>query len=138
MKKYKFDELKDEEHIAIALASLFRCLAATPTDDGLRYSRLQHKFAEGEFEKVDRLMELYEKYTLRTRAAEARVDTERRERFDLYEDYDPADDEDEFLAMRLEGGLFTLQLLSLITGFLATSAEQPQVRAVLPRAFASY
>ncbi len=59
------------------------------------------KFVENEFEKVDRLMELYERYSGRVAAEERRLGLSG----ESYSD-------DEVLLARMDAGLYTLQQVS--------------------------
>ena len=65
---------------------------------GSRRDRVAAKFVENEFEKVDRLMELYERYEGRVLAEERRLGTSGEE----YSDQ-------EVLLARMDAGLYTLQ-----------------------------
>lgn len=70
-----------------------------------RRDRVAAKFVENEFEKCDRLMEIYFRYGARVEAEEAR----------LAEEADEDDvDEDELLLSRLDAGLYTLQQCALV------------------------
>ncbi|EMS48008.1 Beta-catenin-like protein 1 [Triticum urartu] len=75
---------------------------------GSRRIRLLGKFVENECEKIDRLMELYIRYSDRVKA-----ETERFESLDLD---DLEMDDDERYNRKLEAGLYTLQLVALILG----------------------
>ena len=59
------EEAEEEERALSVIANLFQGLAR-----GSRRDRLAAKFVENEFEKCDRLMELYSRYHQRVRAAE--------------------------------------------------------------------
>lgn len=77
------------------------------------------KYTESDHEKVDRLMELHFKYYDKLRL----VDEELNERDDL--------DEDEVYLKRLEGGLFTLQLIDYILIDVCTSGAPSIKQRVL-------
>ncbi|XP_014215236.1 beta-catenin-like protein 1 isoform X2 [Copidosoma floridanum] len=83
-----------EEHVVSIIASMLR------NCKGQQRLRLFSKFTENDFEKIDRLMELHFKYLEKVEEVEknARED----------------DDEEETLLKRLNGGLFTLQLVDYI------------------------
>lgn len=100
-----------EERVISIIASLFGGLTR-----GSRRERLLGKFVENEFEKVDRLMELYMRYSDRVK-----VETKRLETLEI--DAVEMDDEDRYLA-KMEAGLFTLQLLALILAHLWSSENQ--------------
>lgn len=68
---------------------------------GSRRERLLSKFVENECEKIDRLMELYIRYSDRVKAET--------ERLDQIEFDDLEMDEDEKYNRKLESGLYTLQ-----------------------------
>ncbi|KHN08756.1 Beta-catenin-like protein 1 isoform B [Glycine soja] len=86
---------------------------------GSRRERLLSKFVENECEKIDRLMELYIRYSDRVKA-----ETERLNQVELD---DLEMDEDEKYNRKLESGLYTLQLIAVILGHLWCS-EHPQMR----------
>ena len=65
---------------------------------GSRRDRVAAKFVENEFEKVDRLMELYGRYGARVTAEERRLGTS-----------DESYDDEEVLLARMDAGLYTLQ-----------------------------
>eukprot|EP00096_Caligus_rogercresseyi_P012821 TRINITY_DN5495_c0_g1_i3.p1 TRINITY_DN5495_c0_g1~~TRINITY_DN5495_c0_g1_i3.p1 ORF type:complete len:575 (+),score=208.91 TRINITY_DN5495_c0_g1_i3:50-1774(+) len=89
-----------EERTVSILSSLLRNVRS-----GSQRSRLLSKFSENDYEKVDRLLELHFKYLNKVDATERLIS--RRVEEDL--------DEDEIYLQRLEGGLFTLQLVDYIT-----------------------
>ena len=70
---------------------------------GSRRDRVAAKFVENEFEKVDRLMELYGRYGARVMAEERRLGTSN-------ESYD----DEEVLLARMDAGLYTLQQVGLV------------------------
>lgn len=111
-KRYK-EEL--EERLVSLVASLFGGILR-----GSRRDRLLSKFVENECEKIDRLMELYMRYSDRVKLES--------ERFDQLELDDLEMDEDEKYNRKLEAGLYTLQLIAVILGHLWTS-EHPRIRA---------
>ena len=76
------------------IASLLKSCA------GSQRTRLLVKFTESDHEKVDRLMELHFKYFDKVRSIDQQRSVE--------------EDEDEVYLKRLEGGLFTLQLIDYI------------------------
>ena len=59
------EEAEEEERALSTIANLFQGLSR-----GSRRDRLSAKFVENEFEKCDRLMELYSRYHSKVRAAE--------------------------------------------------------------------
>ncbi|XP_047972409.1 beta-catenin-like protein 1 [Salvia hispanica] len=112
-KKQSKEEL--EERLLSLIASLFGGILR-----GSRRERLLSKFVENECEKIDRLMELYMRYSDRVK--------EETERFDELELDDLEIDDDEKYNRKLESGLYTLQLIAVILGHLWTS-EHPRMRA---------
>lgn len=72
-----------------------------------RKARVAAKFAENEFEKCDRLMEIYNQFEERVAEGEARIaEGQEEEQGEI--------DEEELLMARLDAGLFTLQQTALI------------------------
>ncbi|KAK4430494.1 Beta-catenin-like protein 1 [Sesamum alatum] len=111
-KRYK-EEL--EERLISLIASLFGGILR-----GSRRERLLSKFVENECEKIDRLMELYMRYSDRVKAET--------ERFNQLELDDLEIDEEEKYNRKLDSGLYTLQLIAVILGHLWTS-EHSRMRA---------
>ncbi|KAF9683809.1 hypothetical protein SADUNF_Sadunf04G0052800 [Salix dunnii] len=87
---------------------------------GSRRERVLSKFVESECEKIDRLMELYIRYSDRVK--------EETKRMDELELDDLEMDEDERYNRKLESGLYTLQSIAIILGHLWCS-EHPRMRA---------
>lgn len=112
-KKSSKEEL--EERLISLIASLFGGILR-----GSRRERLLSKFVESECEKIDRLMELYTRYSDRVKAEI--------ERLNHLELDDLEIDEDEKYNRKLDSGLYTLQLIVVILGHLWTS-EHPRMRA---------
>ncbi|GFQ05415.1 beta-catenin-like protein 1 [Phtheirospermum japonicum] len=111
-KKLYKEEL--EERLLSLIASLFGGILR-----GSRRERLLSKFVENECEKIDRLMELYMRYSNRVKAE--------MERLSQLELDDLEIDEDEKYSRKLDSGLYTLQLIAVILGHLWTS-EHPRMR----------
>lgn len=112
-KKNQGERYKEEleERIISLTASLFDGLSR-----GSRKERLLSKFVENEFEKVDRLMELYIRYADRVKAEIERMDQLQLDDLEL--------DDDERYNRKLESGLYTLQLIAVILGHLWYSEHQ--------------
>ncbi|XP_065029118.1 uncharacterized protein LOC135652214 [Musa acuminata AAA Group] len=106
-KKESYQEELEERLISL-IASLFGGILR-----GSRRERLLSKFVENECEKIDRLMELYMRYSDRIKA-----ETERLDRLQLD---DLEIDEEERYNRKLEAGLYTLQLIAVILGHLWSS-----------------
>ncbi|KAI4299683.1 hypothetical protein L6164_033117 [Bauhinia variegata] len=113
-KKERYQE-ELEERIISLIASLFGGILR-----GSRRDRLLSKFVENECEKIDRLMELYVRYSDRVKAET--------ERLNQVEFDDLEMDEDEKYNRKLESGLYTLQLIAVILGHIWCS-EHAQMRA---------
>lgn len=88
-----------EEHVVSIIASMLRNCR------GAQRSRLLSKFSENDHEKVDRLLELHFKYMEKVDIID--IELENRVKKEQL-------DEDEMYLKRLEGGLFTLQLIDYI------------------------
>ncbi|KAG0624269.1 hypothetical protein M758_3G235400 [Ceratodon purpureus] len=97
-----------EERVISIISSLFGGLTR-----GSRRERLLSKFTENEFEKIDRLMELYLRYADRVKAESKRHD-------EMDAGDDELDEDEKYLA-KLEAGLYTLQLLALTMAHLWAS-----------------
>ncbi|XP_058098095.1 uncharacterized protein LOC131243049 isoform X2 [Magnolia sinica] len=112
-KKNKKESYQEEleERIISLIASLFGGLLR-----GSRRDRLLSKFVENECEKIDRLMELYMRYSDRVRA-----ETERLNQLELD---DLEMEEEERYNRKLESGLYTLQLIAVILGHLWSSEHR--------------
>ncbi|KAL0430921.1 UNVERIFIED_CONTAM: hypothetical protein Sradi_0718100 [Sesamum radiatum] len=113
-KRYK-EEL--EERLISLIASLFGGILR-----GSRRERLLSKYVENECEKIDRLMELYVRYSDRVKA-----ETERLNQLELD---DLEIDEEEKYNRKLDSGLYTLQASPSPPFFLALPNESKN-RAVL-------
>ncbi|KAL2499105.1 ARM repeat superfamily protein [Abeliophyllum distichum] len=112
-KKRSKEEL--EERLISLIASLLGGILR-----GSRRERLLSKFVENECEKIDRLMELYMRYSNRVKA-----ETERLNQLEID---DLEMDEEEKYNRKLDSGLYTLQLIAVILGHLWTS-EHTRMRA---------
>ena len=86
--------------------------------------RVLHKFAEKDYVKIERLVELLEKNLERTKACEAKIDVLKEERNRIYEEYDPNDDIAEFELLRMEAGLSALQMTCISIVFIFVLSEQ--------------
>ncbi|XP_014244057.1 beta-catenin-like protein 1 isoform X2 [Cimex lectularius] len=89
-----------EEHVVSIISSMLRNCR------GPQRSRLLSKFSENDHEKVDRLLELHFKYMEKVDAIDNEIEQLAAKEEDL--------NEDEMYLKRLEGGLFTLQLIDYI------------------------
>lgn len=105
-KKRNKEEL--EERLISLVASLFGGISR-----GSRRERLLSKFVENEFEKIDRLMELYMRYSNRVKAETERLNNHELDDLEM--------DEEEIYNRKLESGLYSLQLIAVILGHLWTS-----------------
>ncbi|KAJ0974485.1 hypothetical protein J5N97_016450 [Dioscorea zingiberensis] len=116
-KKNKKESYQEEleERIISLISSLFGGIVR-----GSRRDRLLSKFVENECEKIDRLMELYIRYSDRVKAEIKRMDELELDDLEM--------DEEERYNRKLEAGLYTLQLIAVILGHL-WSSEHPRMQA---------
>ncbi|XP_015919518.1 beta-catenin-like protein 1 [Parasteatoda tepidariorum] len=94
-----------EEHVCSIIASMLK------NCKGQQRQRLLNKFTENDHEKVDRLMELHFKYLDKVHYVDVQIEKEKSK---LSESEIDSVMEEEFYLRRLEGGLFTLQLIDYI------------------------
>jgi len=100
-----------EDHVISILASLFKNV--TSTNNGLKQrERLLAKWTENDHEKVDRLMEVHDKYLAKVEESDKAIDKEVR-MMAKDPEQEPLSDEEIYLK-RLEGGLFCLQQVDYI------------------------
>ena len=98
-----------EERTVSILASLLKNVTANNNASKQR-ERILIKFTENDHEKVDRLMELHDKYLTKVEAADADLEDE----IKTLEGTEAELGEEEIYMKRLDGGLFTLQLVDYI------------------------
>jgi beta-catenin-like protein 1 len=96
-----------EEHICSIISSLLK------NCKGTQRQRLLNKFVENDLEKVDRLMELHFKYLEKVQLLDQSIERDKAEMRENGEEVD-ADFEDQVYIRRLDGGLFTLQLVDYV------------------------
>jgi beta-catenin-like protein 1 len=112
LKQYKksypdFNEVKDEEHCVSILTNLLVNLKP----DTLEWSRVIRKFFESDMEKVDRIVEIFLFYIERMQLVENNIN----DTLDLEAlGDDLITEEERIYSQKLELGLFTLQMTSLI------------------------
>jgi len=100
-----------EDHVISILASLFKNV--TSTNNGLKQrERLLAKWTENDHEKVDRLMEVHDKYLAKVEESDKAIDREVR-MMAKDPEQEPLTDEEIYLK-RLDGGLFCLQQIDYI------------------------
>jgi len=121
-KAFKKETTKIEEHVISVISQLFMNVA------DVRYYRLLKKFQENDYEKVERLVELFEEYYRKLEDAERRFQAEKKfkqeEKQEEEEKKKGKEEEDEErLLRRIEAGLFTLQLIAFLLGFVSTSGD---------------
>ena len=97
----------NEEHIVSILSSLLK------NCNGQNKQRVLLKFVENDYEKVDRLLELYFKYSEQVRKIDLEIAKERQENENDDEE-DEEDQEEEYYMRRLENGLLALQVIAYI------------------------
>lgn len=109
-KKHKKERFREEleERVISLISSLFAGILR-----GSRRERLLSKFVENECEKIDRLMELYVRYSDRVKAEAERLDQLELDDFEI--------NEEERYNRKLDSGLYTLQLIAVMLGHLWTS-----------------
>ena len=99
----KKQDAQTTEHLLGIYASMLRLL---PHESAPRI-RLLGKFVEKDYEKIRRLLELRQEYAARLRSVDAEIDIERKRATS-----DGLDElRDEWLSRRLDGGLFSVQVL---------------------------
>ena len=108
-----------EEHTVSIIASMLHNLR------GSQRQRLIAKFSEGDFAKIERLMELHFKYYDKVQHVDNRLDREKAKLLAEGEDVDEL--EDEFYLRRLDAGLFTLQHVDYIIVDVCASGP-PQIK----------
>lgn len=108
-----------EEHVASIIASMLR------NCKGAQRQRLLAKFAENDYEKVDRLIELHLKYLEKVDAADAAAGND-----DDEMDEEDEDEKDANYLKRLSGGLFTLQLIDYVVLEVSATAEPVKQRVL--------
>ncbi|XP_013791309.1 beta-catenin-like protein 1 [Limulus polyphemus] len=96
-----------EEHVCSIISSMLK------NCKGTQRQRLLNKFTENDHEKVDRLMELHFKYLEKVHYIDNQIEKEKAEIRYNDEEVD-ASMEEEFYLRRLDGGLFTLQLIDFV------------------------
>jgi len=100
-----------EDHVISILASLFKNVSST--NNGLKQrERLLAKWTENDHEKVDRLMEVHDKYLAKVEESDKAIDREVR-MMAKDPEQEPLSDEEIYMK-RLEGGLFCLQQVDYI------------------------
>jgi len=116
--KENYSDTEEEERILSIISSLLQNV------QGESRLRLLAKFVEENYEKTDRLMDLYFSYSTRVRNTDAEIDEEKRK---LIENEEEIND-DEFYLKRLDGGLFVLQIVDLILLYICTCEEDSSIR----------
>lgn len=104
-KKKNKNTYNNEEHIVSIIASLLKNCT------GNSKQRVVLKFTENDYDKVDRLLELYFKYAAEVKAENLNIEKDRAEASD---DEDEDELEIEYYMRRLENGLFALQSICYI------------------------
>ncbi|KAF5322334.1 hypothetical protein D9619_000901 [Psilocybe cf. subviscida] len=114
---------QDTAHILGIVSSL---LTNLPSDSPSRI-RVLAKFVEGEYEKIDKLVELRDAARKRLKATEMQIEKEK----SALEDGNDQEELDELLYIRrLEGGLFTLQTLDYILAWLIMEDDGMKTHAL--------
>ncbi|ORX89907.1 DUF1716-domain-containing protein [Basidiobolus meristosporus CBS 931.73] len=132
-KAYKnFSDKEEEEHVMCIIVSLLRYLP-----DGVDRLRLFNKFNENDFEKVDRLVELFEAYIAKAKLANEEIERSKQELLAEEEEI-TSEDETQFYLKRLDAGLFTLQMTAISIGYLCKQDEVLKKRVVMLLSRKSY
>jgi len=115
-----------QEHVISILASLLKnCTAGNGASK--QRERLLSKFTENDHEKVDRLMELHANYLLKVKETDSKIEKEIRKTRGTEDELT----DDEIYLKRLDGGLFTLQLVDFIILEVCSSAASTVKQRVL-------
>jgi len=115
-----------QEHTISILASLLKnCTAGNGA--AKQRDRLLSKFTENDHEKVDRLMELHANYLTKVKETDANIEKEVRKTRGTEDELM----DDEIYLKRLDGGLFTLQLIDFIILEACSSAASTVKQRVL-------
>ncbi|KAJ7700142.1 Catenin-beta-like protein [Mycena rosella] len=115
---------EDTSHILGILSSLFSNI---PSESPAR-TRLLTKFVEGNYEKVDKLLEIRDNATNRLKLADSEIEAEKKALISDGEEI-TSEEEDTWYLRRLESGLFTLQTVDYILAWVAM--EDDGIRAHL-------
>eukprot|EP01111_Echinosteliopsis_oligospora_P015897 TRINITY_DN6439_c0_g1_i1.p1 TRINITY_DN6439_c0_g1~~TRINITY_DN6439_c0_g1_i1.p1 ORF type:complete len:506 (-),score=148.30 TRINITY_DN6439_c0_g1_i1:214-1731(-) len=115
---------EDEEAAVSCISSLLIHL----DPHGNAVDRVLNKFRENDFEKVERLLELHEKYLKKVKVVEAAIDERKSDGVDLSEE-----EELGFESDRLDAGLFTLQLIDVIFAIISTG--DPRIKERVQKLF---
>ena len=106
------------EHLLGVFSALLRKL---PGDSAARIRTLA-KFTEKSYEKITKLATLRKEYARKMATVDEEINLEQR----MLDDEEKTDRADEFFSRRLEGGLYALQTIDMILGWLV--AEDPGVK----------
>ena len=115
-----------EERTVSILATLLKNVTSA-NNAAKQRERILVKFTENDHEKVDRLMELHDKYLAKVEAADAELEDEIR----TLEGTEAELSEEEVYMKRLEAGLFTLQLVDFIILEISASAASSVKQRVM-------
>ncbi|TFK43491.1 Catenin-beta-like protein [Crucibulum laeve] len=102
---------EDTAHILGIISSLLSNLAS----DSMGRIRLLTKFVEGNYEKVDKLLEIRDNARTRLKSTEAEIEAEKQE---LIAEEEDITEEEAWYLRRLDGGLFTLQTVDYILAWI--------------------
>eukprot|EP01123_Difflugia_compressa_P004316 TRINITY_DN15702_c0_g1_i1.p1 TRINITY_DN15702_c0_g1~~TRINITY_DN15702_c0_g1_i1.p1 ORF type:complete len:185 (+),score=45.94 TRINITY_DN15702_c0_g1_i1:109-663(+) len=122
-KKHKkgYSENEDDEHIVSIIATLLR--AFDSSEQGKLWNRVVDKFRENDYAKVERLLEMHEKYSQKVKNCDYKIIQEKSNISKEGEEIDSADEED-FYLQRIDAGLFTLQRINYIIAVLCQAQSQ--------------
>lgn len=112
--KKGFSEDEDDEHIMSMIYSLINSFR--DEEYGSYKARVLQKFKENQFEKLERLLELHEKYASKVAHIDNKIALENNED-------DDEELKDRAYLDRLEAGLFTLQLVDYVLAYISREDE---------------
>eukprot|EP00026_Physarum_polycephalum_P001295 Phypoly_transcript_01296.p2 GENE.Phypoly_transcript_01296~~Phypoly_transcript_01296.p2 ORF type:complete len:521 (-),score=104.86 Phypoly_transcript_01296:150-1712(-) len=114
----------DDEHVISCISTLL--LHLDPKSS--HHDRVLGKFKENEFEKVERMLELHEKYFKKVLIADKKIAADREALGEVTDE-----DEDSFYLERLDAGLYVLQLVDVVIA--AVSTADAEVKNKVMRLF---
>ncbi|KAF9453073.1 DUF1716-domain-containing protein [Macrolepiota fuliginosa MF-IS2] len=116
---------EDLSHILGIISSL---LSNLPSDTPERI-RLLTKFVENNYEKVDKLLEIRDSAHTRLEVTNREIEADKKEMLDNGEEV-TGEDQDLWYLRRLDGGLFTLQTVDYILGWIVMEDDGIQMHAL--------
>jgi len=99
------------------MLGIMSSLLSNIASDSTSRIRFLAKFVEGDYEKVDKLLEMRDNARTRLKATDVAIEAEKKQRLADGEDTTD-DDEDLWYLRRLDGGLYTLQTVDYILAWI--------------------